>query len=86
MCGTFDPLNPQRNCYGMSYKARGLDISFTLDWKVNECFIGALAYTWSGFDPYDMCVWRNYTLELPIYHYQIGPWLDFEGDYFRYMC
>ena len=84
--GKFDPLHPSRNCYGMGYHAKGLDINLNLDWKVNECFLGVLAYTWTGFNPYDMCRWKNYTLELPIWHYQIGPWLDFGGDYFRYMC
>ena len=84
--GKFDPLHPTRNCFGMTYHAKGLDLSINLEWKVNECYIGALAYTWSGFNPYSSCVWRNYNLVLPIWHYQIGPWLDFGGPYFRYNC
>jgi len=81
----FDPDHPTRNCYGMTYHAKGLILSLHLDWYVNECFLGFLAYTWSGFNPYT-CFWRHYTLELPIWKYQIGPWLDFGGDYFPYGC
>lgn len=79
----FDPYQPMRNCLGMKYGMKALTLNLLLDWRFNECYLGFLAFTWSGFDPY-MCFWRNYNLELPIWSYQIGNWLDFGGDYFRY--
>ena len=65
--GKFDPLHPQRNCVGMNYFGKGLLFSVDLEWKVNECLIGALAWTWNGFKPYGSCVWRNYYLTLPLW-------------------
>lgn len=64
----FDPEYPLRNCVGMHYGMKGLTLSLLLDYKINECYLGFLAYTWSGFDPF-MCAWRHYPLELPIWSY-----------------
>ena len=52
-----DPEYPARNCEGMTYQERGLLLSLHLDWFVNECWLGFLAYTWEGFNPYT-CFWR----------------------------
>ena len=95
----WDPIQPERYCFGMTYAMEAITFNVLVQEEVEECHFGVFGLFQ---DPADLaldCFKRVYKLdrpdqnttrayidEMPVYQFKPIDWFDARGDYIRFRC